>query len=197
MLKVARAICRSVDEVHGGSAVVINADDLLLLFTYLIITLTNGTTAAAADADETGSDGSDGCMVACWHAQLSLMSDYLTDKQRCMLRGYYLATMQAALELVMTDDFNPIGPTLNSAVDSMSADSFSGSDNVSAADMSTMESPSNVSVSSMTSGSGSGSSTESGSGYGSGNGSGTESGVVAVADDDEFENMGELIVIVQ
>ena len=46
VLKVARAICRSVDEAHGGQAVVINADDLLLLFTYLIITLTNGDRSA-------------------------------------------------------------------------------------------------------------------------------------------------------
>ena len=89
VLRVARAICRSVDEAHSRQAVVINADDLLLLFAYLLISATASSSPSTTPR---------------WHAHLSLMSDYTTDKQRCMLRGYYLATMQAALELVMTGD---------------------------------------------------------------------------------------------
>ena len=102
-------------------------------------------------ATDGSTDGNGGNTAACWHAQLSLMSDYLTDKQRCMLRGYYLATMQAALELVMTDDFVAIGPTVNKTLDEISAGSFSES--ASMADISGMESPSSGSVSSVGSGS--------------------------------------------
>ena len=164
VLKVARAICRSVDEARGGQAVVINADDLLLLFTYLLIANTN---------DER--DGEAG--GACWHAQLALMSDYLTDKQRCMLRGYYLATMQAALELVMTDDFAPIG--VHAQLDEAAATTAFG-DALNASDVSGLESPSSVSLSSV--------------GSGSVDGSGSGSAELAAAEDDYT---GELVVIVQ
>ena len=116
VLRVARAICRSVDDARERQAVVINADDLLLLFAFLIITVSNNRAAAAADAasasasstlSPSSSSPSSSPPLCAWHAHLSMMDDYLTDKQRCMLRGYYLATIQAALELIMTTELRP------------------------------------------------------------------------------------------
>jgi hypothetical protein len=58
------------------------ADDLLILFTYII---------TYAD-------------VPYLLAEMNFMDDYMDDKHRCMMTGYYLATTQASTELIMTHD---------------------------------------------------------------------------------------------
>lgn len=108
VVSVAKAICACVDqakqaqikhqqlqqanesELTAGasntqnSPVVIGADDLLLLFTYLLIHTS----------------------VPNLLAELSFLSDFIPEHQRCTMQGYYLATTQAAAELLMSEDFH-------------------------------------------------------------------------------------------
>jgi len=62
---------------------VIGADDLLLLYTYIVIKSN----------------------VPHLCAEINFMDDFLPDHQRCLMKGYYLATMQAVVEFISSDDF--------------------------------------------------------------------------------------------
>ncbi len=58
------------------------ADVLLILFAYIIVK----------------------ARVPSLWAELQVMDDFISEKHRCMVTGYYLATTQAAVELVLTND---------------------------------------------------------------------------------------------
>jgi len=64
--------------------VVISADDLLLLFSYLLV----------------HSRGS----VSNLTAELAFMSDFIPDHQRCTMQGYYLTTQVCCAELLLRGD---------------------------------------------------------------------------------------------
>ena len=64
------------------SPVVIGADDLLLLFAYLLIH----------------------SRVENLVAELAFLADFIPEHQRCTMQGYYLATTQAAAELLASDE---------------------------------------------------------------------------------------------
>jgi hypothetical protein len=110
VMRVARNLCRCLDEhnhKHNQSTnnplrpVIINADDLLILFCYLLARCRK--------------------KLVYLSAQLAMMSDYLNAEQRVTLRGYYLATLQAAVELIQTDALhvrNSNSPTLSSQFNS-------------------------------------------------------------------------------
>ena len=99
VVRVAKAICACVDEAKQAQAkaqrkagegeiqvapVVIGADDLLLLFTYLLL--------------HSG-------VPSLW-CEFSYLSDFIPDHQRCTMFGYYLATFTAAAELLMSEQFH-------------------------------------------------------------------------------------------
>ena len=71
------------DSIPQVSPVVIGADDLLLLFTYLLL--------------RTG--------VPSLLAELAFLGDFIPDHQRCTMQGYYLATANAAAELLTSEQF--------------------------------------------------------------------------------------------
>jgi len=80
IVSVARSICACVD--HVGGAVVIGADDLLLLFTHILIR----------------------SRLPHLHAEIRFMDEYMTEQHRMLMTGYYLATTQAASEMIMSHD---------------------------------------------------------------------------------------------
>ena len=103
VVSVAKAICACVDQAKQAQAarqqhasalspssspsaapapVVIGADDLLLLFAYLLIHARSGALLA----------------------ELAFLADFIPEHQRCTMQGYYLATTQAAAELLASDE---------------------------------------------------------------------------------------------
>lgn len=104
VVSVAKAICACVDRARATDAssgnasagpsnsspspVVIGADDLLLLFTYLLL---RGQLPSLL-------------------SELAFLSDFIPDHQRCSMYGYYVATTQAAAELLLSGD--PFGAAM-------------------------------------------------------------------------------------
>jgi len=97
---VAKAICACVDQAKqaqaraaeagpassssssSSSPVVISADDLLLLFTYLLVHARRSVPSLAAE--------------------LSFLADFIPAHDRCRMSGYYLAVTTSAAELIRT-----------------------------------------------------------------------------------------------
>eukprot|EP00808_Paulinella_micropora_P007232 g17224.t1 len=105
--QVALAICACVDSFAGNKAVVVDADDLLLLFAYILIH------AKIEDI----------------HAHVRITEDYMQDQERFLMSGYYLMTCVAAVELILTQDLLPQDQTSSSSPSSPSSSSSSPSPN--------------------------------------------------------------------
>lgn len=86
-VEISQIICRCVDlsAKAKDKGIIIGADDLLLLFTYLVLKSKNDFLPA----------------------EIVFVKDFINEKRLHMVEGYYLATIEAALQIVLNDHIGP------------------------------------------------------------------------------------------